>query len=53
MGRGSLPPNNTMRVGSMEYDEDIVLLLHDWYHRTAEETLRWFKSERSLGREVR
>jgi FtsP/CotA-like multicopper oxidase with cupredoxin domain len=46
------PTNGLLRVGSIVYDKEIVLLLHDWYHRTAQETIDWFQSIRSQAREV-
>jgi hypothetical protein len=49
---GFLPTDGLLRVGSVSYDEEVVLLLHDWYHRTAKETINWFESVRSLGKEV-
>ncbi|KIM91323.1 multicopper oxidase [Piloderma croceum F 1598] len=48
---GLLPTHGLLRVGSVSYDEEVVLLLHDWYHRTAKETINWFESIRSLGKE--
>lgn len=41
-----------LQVGSVFYDEEVVLLLHDWYHRSAQETIDWFQSIRSLANEV-
>jgi hypothetical protein len=49
---GLLPAHGLLRVGSVSYDKEVVLLLHDWYHRTAKETVNWFESIRSLGKEV-
>jgi hypothetical protein len=46
------PTNGLLRVGSVIYDKEIVLLLHDWYHRTNQETIAWFESVRSLAKEV-
>jgi len=52
MKREGLLPAHGLRVGSVSYDKEVVLLLHDWYHRTAKETVNWFESIRSLGKEV-
>jgi FtsP/CotA-like multicopper oxidase with cupredoxin domain len=42
----------SISVGSVEYDDEVVLMLHDWYHVDAEETLKWFQLPRSEGGEV-
>jgi FtsP/CotA-like multicopper oxidase with cupredoxin domain len=44
---------NVVRVGDLYYDEELVILLQDWYHRTADETLAQFQNPDSRGREVR
>ena len=49
---GHTPTQGLLRVGSVIYEKEIVLLLHDWYHRTAKETIDWFESVRSRGMEV-
>ncbi|EXJ72401.1 uncharacterized protein A1O5_04905 [Cladophialophora psammophila CBS 110553] len=33
------------------YDEEILLLIGDWYHRPSTEVLRWYMNSRSFGNE--
>ncbi|KZO91306.1 multicopper oxidase [Calocera viscosa TUFC12733] len=35
----------------MDYDEDIVMMVGDWYHRTGKEILDWYWSRKSAGLE--
>jgi FtsP/CotA-like multicopper oxidase with cupredoxin domain len=34
------------------YGAEVLLLVGDWYHRSAEEVLAWYLNSRSLGNEV-
>jgi FtsP/CotA-like multicopper oxidase with cupredoxin domain len=34
------------------YEQDILLLIGDWYHRSADEVLAWYTSARGFGNEV-
>jgi len=34
------------------YEREVLLLMGDWYHRSAEEILAWFTSARGFGNEV-
>jgi FtsP/CotA-like multicopper oxidase with cupredoxin domain len=36
-----------------EQEEQVLLLVSDWYHRNAEEVLAWYTSVRGFGNEVR
>jgi FtsP/CotA-like multicopper oxidase with cupredoxin domain len=35
------------------YEQEILLLIGDWYHRRADEVLAWYTSARGFGNEVR
>lgn len=35
------------------YEKGVLLLISDWYHRSAEEVLGWYTSARGFGNEVR
>ena len=35
------------------YDNELLLLIGDWYHRSSEEVLAWYTSVRAFGNEVR
>jgi FtsP/CotA-like multicopper oxidase with cupredoxin domain len=35
------------------YEQEILLLIGDWYHRSADEVLAWYTSARAFGNEVR
>lgn len=36
-----------------EPTEEVLLMIGDWYHRDAEEALKWYQSVRAFGNEVR
>lgn len=36
-----------------QYEKEHLLLIGDWYHRPAEDVLKWFKSLEANGQEVR
>lgn len=42
--------NEVRRYG---YEKEVLLLVGDWYHRSAEEVLSWYTSVRGFGNEVR
>lgn len=41
LSRGRAPPK--------DYDEDLLLTVHDWYHRRAPEVMAWYMNHRSWG----
>lgn len=40
-------------IEKIGYEEDVLLLIGDWYHRTGDEVLEWYMGPRGFGNEVR
>lgn len=36
-----------------DYEEDVLVMVGDWYHRSAQQVLSWYTSTRGFGNEVR
>ncbi|RMZ86630.1 hypothetical protein DV736_g6142, partial [Chaetothyriales sp. CBS 134916] len=45
------PDEQANEMSKYDYDEDILLLIGDWYHRPSQEVLRWYMNSRSFGNE--
>lgn len=46
------PLEQKTEVEKLDYDQDVLLLIGDWYHRSSEEVLEWYMSTRGFGNEV-
>lgn len=44
--------NGASDSARFDYEEEALLLIGDWFHRSAEEMLAWFTSTRAFGNEV-
>ena len=51
--RGLLPGTGAVHPRRHEYDREVLLLIGDWYHRSAEQVLAWYMRAGSYGNEVR
>jgi FtsP/CotA-like multicopper oxidase with cupredoxin domain len=47
------PATSQNEADEYGYEQEILLLIGDWYHRTADEVLAWYTSARGFGNEVR
>ncbi|CAG8959839.1 hypothetical protein HYFRA_00001748 [Hymenoscyphus fraxineus] len=45
------PFEKKVDVDELDYDQDMLLMVGDWYHRPAEEVLSWYMSSRGFGNE--
>jgi FtsP/CotA-like multicopper oxidase with cupredoxin domain len=46
------PANDETEMSQYGYENEVLLLIGDWYHRSAEEVLAWYMSVRGFGNEV-
>ena len=46
------PEGEKKDMMSSGYDKEVLLLIGDWYHRSAEEVLAWYTSTRGFGNEA-
>lgn len=46
------PVEQKTEADKFKYDQDVLLLIEDWYHRSSEEVLEWYMSPRGFGNEV-
>jgi FtsP/CotA-like multicopper oxidase with cupredoxin domain len=46
------PEVREVEMNSNRYGKDVLLLIGDWYHRSAEEVLAWYTSVRGFGNEA-
>jgi len=47
------PAISQSKAVEYSYEQEILLLIGDWYHRSADEVLAWYTSVRGFGNEVR
>ncbi|KAH7400450.1 multicopper oxidase family protein [Cadophora sp. MPI-SDFR-AT-0126] len=45
------PAEKSNDMGEYKYEKDVLVMIGDWYHRSAEEVLAWYTSARGFGNE--
>lgn len=49
--RGLLPRSHDDKI-RYNYEKELLLLIGDWYHRSAKDVLAWYKTPGNFGNEV-
>ncbi|RMD42634.1 hypothetical protein DV735_g2484, partial [Chaetothyriales sp. CBS 134920] len=45
------PSEQVNEMAKYDYDQDLLLLVGDWYHRPSQDVLKWYMNARSFGNE--